>query len=231
MIKVLVLYELVRQCDRGAADWLERLTLRREDRTLGSGLLLDFSEGAALTLHDLAVLMMAISDNTATNMLIDRLGRGAINQACREAGLRVTELRGKVDFDRLRESNDNLGVTAPREFVRFIAAVRRGELIPEASAERMIGIMRIQKYIEPIRRLLPFSPYSVEFGDPCDVWVASKTGSLRGVRCEGGLVHTPRAEWTLCVMTKDSPDLRSSSDHAGVQFISRVSRAVFDAWS
>lgn len=231
MIKIVILFELVRQCARGQAQMWERVTLRGEDKTLGSGLLVDFDEGVSLTLRDLAVMMMAVSDNTATNVLIDRLGKQAINQACREAGMVNTELRNRIDFDLIRVSNDSLAVTVPRDFTQFLASLRRGELIPTGQAEQMLGIMRIQKYIEPIRKLLPFNPYGAEFGEPPEVWVASKTGSLKGARCEGGLVHTPAAEWSLCVMTKDCPDESWTSDHAGVTFISEVSRVIYDSWA
>ena len=230
MIKIPILFELVRQCAQGGAQMWERVTLRKADKTLGSGLLLDFDEGANLTLRDLAVMMMAFSDNTATNMLIDRLGIRAVNQACREAGMHATELRNRIDFDKIRETNDALAVTTPADFCHFLSALRRGELIPEGQVEQMLGIMRIQKYIEPLRKALPFNPYAAEFGEPLEVWVASKTGSLKGVRCEGGLVHTPAAEWAICVMTRDSPDTAWTTDHAGVRFISEVSRTVYAAW-
>jgi beta-lactamase class A len=231
MIKIMVLLELVRACARGQAQMWERMSLQNSDRTLGSGLIVDLDEGLGLTLRDLAVLMMSISDNTATNMLIDRLGKGAINQAIREAGMARTELRNKIDFELIKESNDNLAVTAPADFADFLAALRRGEIIPEPQVEQMLGIMRIQKYIEPMRKLLPFNPYGPEFGEIQDVWVASKTGSLKGARCEGGLVHARGTEWSLCVMSKDCPDNTWTSDNTGVRFISQVSRAVFDAWA
>jgi len=230
MIKMLILFELVRQCAKGQAQLWERVTLRREDKTLGSGLLLDIDEGANLTLRDLAVLMMAVSDNTATNMLIDRLGRHAINQACRDGGMYDTELRGKIDFDRIRESNDNLAVSTPQDFANYLTSLQRGELIPQGYVEQILGIMRVQKYIEPMRKHLPFNPYAAEFGEPLEVWVASKTGSLKGVRCESGLVHAPRAEWALSVCTKDCADNAWTSDNTGVRFISTVSKAVYDAW-
>ncbi|MBM3459702.1 MAG: serine hydrolase, partial [Armatimonadetes bacterium] len=141
MIKTLILFELVRQCAKGAAQMWERITLRARDRTLGSGLLQDLDEGLSPTLRDLAVLMMAISDNTATNMLLDRLSLHAVNEACRDAGMYDTELRGRVDFDRIRESPENLAITTPADFCRFFAALYRGELIPPAQVEQMLGIM------------------------------------------------------------------------------------------
>src|SRR4051812_47070494 len=84
-VKILVLYQLFREVERGNAQLFERVTYRAADRTLGSGLLSDLDPGLNPTLRDLAVLMMTISDNTATNVLIDRLGVYAINQALRDA--------------------------------------------------------------------------------------------------------------------------------------------------
>lgn len=231
MIKIMVLFELVRACSRGQAQLWERVTLRKSDKTLGSGLLLDFDEGANLTLRDLAVMMMAISDNTATNMLIDRLGIHAVNQACREAGMFETELRNRIDFDLIRQSNENLAVTVPRDFVTFLTALRREELLPGAYVEQLLGIMRIHKYMgQTLRRSLPYDPYALEFGHPQETWIASKTGALEGCRCEAGLIHTARAEWAVCVMTKNFKKEEEGSDDPGSRFIAEVSRVLFDTW-
>lgn len=232
MIKIPILFELVRRCASGEAQLTERLTLRDADRTLGSGLLVDFDAGAALTLRDLAVLMMAISDNTATNMLIDYLGIPAINQACRGAGMTHTELRNPIDFDKIRESNDNLAVSTPADFCTLLSALYRGELLPEPYREQMLRIMRIQKYIRfRLRRYLPYNLYAEEFGEEQDVWIASKTGTLKGVACEGGLIGTPRATWAIVVMTKDCTAPSVGDDGVGDRFIADVSRVVFEAWN
>src|SRR5207248_2143203 len=114
-------------------------------------------------------------------------------------------------FEMVRESANGRAQAWTRTTLRcadntfgtgLLSALRRGELVPTGYVEQVLDVMRIQKYIEPIRKLLPADPYAREFGDPEDVWVASKTGGLKGVRTEAGLVHTPRAEWALCVMTK-----------------------------
>jgi beta-lactamase class A len=231
MIKICILFELVRQCAKGQAQFGERMTLREADRTRGSGLLVDFDEGASLTLKDLAVLMMSISDNTATNMLIDRLGIHAINQACREAGMRETELRNRIDFDKIRESNDNLAVTTPADFCAFLSSLCQGELMPAAMVEQMLSIMRIQKYMGVrLRRHLPYNPYAEEFGEQQDIWVASKTGTLKGAACEGGLIGSPRGAWAIVVMTKECTKESTGSQSAGDAFIAEVSRVVWETW-
>ena len=232
MIKIPGLFELFRRCAAGGLQLTERLTLRDADRTLGSGLLVDFDAGAALTLRDLSVLMMAISDNTATNMLIDHLGIPAINQACRDAGMTHTELRNLIDFDKIRESNDNLAVSTPADFCTLLSALYRGELLPEPYREQLLKIMRIQKYMsQRLRRYLPYNPYAEEFDEKQDVWIASKTGTLKGAACEGGLIGTSRATWAIVVMTKECTAPSTGSLGVGDQFIADVSRAVFEAWS
>ena len=231
MIKIMVLFELVRRCAGGEAEWSHRLTLTPTDRTRGSGLLVDFDPGAALTLRDLAVLMMAISDNTATNMLVDYLGIDAINAACRAAGMTATELRNPIDFDLIRESNDNLAVTTPADFADFLGALHRGELLPPDQVERLLSIMRIQKYMGTrLRRFLPYNPYAEEFGEAQELWVASKTGTLKGAACEGGLIGSRNATWSLVVMTKECTAESTGSVGAGDLFIAEVSREVFEAW-
>jgi hypothetical protein len=109
--------------------------------------------------------------------------------------------------------------------------LRRGELLPEPLVEQLVQIMRIQKYIEPMRKLLPFNPYDAEFGRDPKVWVASKTGGLDGVRCEGGLVHAYGVEWALVVCAKGFQSPVSAYDNPGSELISRVSRTVFEEWA
>jgi beta-lactamase class A len=231
MIKIQILFELVRACARGQAQMWERVTLRQQDKTPGSGLLVDLDEGANLTLRDLAVLMMSISDNTATNMLIDRLGKQAINQACRDGGMFDTELRNKIDFDLIGKSNDNLAVGTPHDFCNFLAALRGEELLPAAYVEQMLGIMRIQMHASFLLAWeLPFNPYAERSGDPAPVWVAAKSGGLSGVRCESGIIHTPAGEWVLSVMTKGFRDPRWTHDNTGSLFVSKISLEVYKAW-
>lgn len=229
-IKIFVLFALLRADASGELSLDERIEIVERAKTLGSGVLVHLDPGFSPTLSDLGTLMMMVSDNAAANLVIDRLGLDAINQAIRAAGLGSTELRGKIDFERLAADKEALGVSTPAELARFFARLRRGELLAPPRAERLLDVMRIQKYIEPLRKELPVDPYAREFSDPEPVWVASKTGSLSGVRCEAGLVHTPRAEWSLAVMTKNGQDDRVTSDNEGWRLISRASRLLYDAW-
>ena len=230
-IKPFILLALFHAAQTQSLELGERVPLTAAARTLGSGVLLHLDAGLEPTLGDLATLMMMLSDNLATNLLLDRLGTERVNESIREAGLGHTELRGPIDFSRLARDKSALGVSTPAELGRFFARLAQGELLDASWTARMLDVMRIQKYIEPLRRELPADPYAREFGEPEPVWVASKTGSLSGVRCEAGLVHTPKARWAIAVMTKDGSDRRVTSDNEGVLLIARASRLVYDAWS
>jgi beta-lactamase class A len=230
MIKIGILLELFRQCERGSLSLEDKLTLHDADKVAGSGILIDLMPGLDLTLQDTAVLMMALSDNTATNMLIELLGREEINEALRSAGMRHTELRHKIDFDLLAKSNDNFAVGTPRDFVELLTRLYRQELLSPESTERMLAIMRIQKYMDRLRRYLPFDPYAEELGREQEVWVASKTGSLPGVCCEAGLIGTPGGVYALAVMTKDGRDPSVHAENEGVMVIARISRMIYDYW-
>lgn len=230
-IKIFVLHALLVEAAAGRLDLAERQAVPEGSRTLGSGALLHLAPGLAPTWSDMATLMMMLSDNLATNLLVDRLGIDTINAHILQAGLTATRLNGRVDFARLAADKAALGASTPADLVRFFVRLRRGQLLDPATTERLLDVMRIQKYIEPLRRNLPADPYAREFGDPEPVWVASKTGSLSGVRCEAGLVHTPRAEWAIAVMTRDVRDTRVTSDNDAVRLIAAVSRAVYDDWS
>lgn len=229
-IKPFIALALFSSAQAQALDLGERVRISTSARTLGSGVLVHLADGLEPTLTDLATLMLMVSDNMATNLLLERIGTERVNQAIQAAGLTRTELRGPIDFTRLAKDKTALGVSTPAEMARFFARLGRGELLDATWTARLLDLLRIQKYIEPLRRELPADPYAREFGDPEPIWVASKTGSLSGVRCEAGLVHTPVSEWSIAVMTKNGTDARVTSDNEGVLLVARASRLVYDAW-
>jgi beta-lactamase class A len=227
-IKPFVLLALLRAAELGEVDLAERIAIDRSHHVLGSGALSHLDAGLSPTLMDLGVLMLMLSDNTATNLLLNRLSVDAINAAIARVGLQHTTLRGKIDF---AEDPSAFASSTPADLSAFYRSLTRGELLDASHTARLLDVLRIQKYIEPLRRELPADPYAREFGDDEPVWVASKTGSLSGVRVDAGLIHTPRAEWSLAVMTKTGADRRVTSDNEGVVLIARVSRVIYDAWS
>jgi beta-lactamase class A len=227
MIKIFILFELMQQSQSGRVKLCDRLRLRTEDHIVGSGILTDLDEGCELTLRDYAVLMMSLSDNTATNVLIDLLGLAAINQSMKQAGMEHSALVGKLDWKKVKVSHESFGVATPQEVSRFLERLAKNEFLSPPATAQMLKIMRIQKYIELLRRYLPCSPYASDG----KVSVASKGGSFTTVRCGSGIVTTPGAQWSLCVMAKDLLDTRFISENEGAILIARISKALFDAWN
>jgi len=225
MVKLGILLELFRQAEAGELQLDELRTVRKADKTGGSGLLENMGADVTLSLHDIAVLMNAISDNTATNVLIDRLGIERINQAMREAGMTSTHLFRKIAFTAARKLKYPMFATGtPRDFLTLVSNLYERKLLNRKHTDAMLKIMRIQKNMGNLTRFMSFNPYD----DDKQVWVASKTGSITGVRNETGLIHTQDGAHVTAVMTKDCKDEKWTPDNEGTLAVAKLSKAVAD---
>jgi beta-lactamase class A len=188
-IKIPLLIELFRRADAGELELAERVTLSAADRTGGSSLLQYFSDGgSAFSLHDLAVPMVVLSDNTATNMLIDRVGMERVNATMAGLKLPHTKLQRKMIRPEASARGDE-NISTPGEAVELMVKLSRCELplTPASCAE--------------VRRLLEL-PKGGEFRAPIPgaVKVAWKPGGLEGVSTAWGLVDLPGAPYAVAVM-------------------------------
>src|SRR6476659_8887739 len=122
MVKIGILLELFRQKEAGKLELGELVAIRKADKTAGSGLIENMGDEVTLSLHDIAVLMNAISDNTATNVLINRLGIDAINTAMAEAGMSNTHLFRKIVFTTTRKLKyPHFAMGTPRDFMTLMS--------------------------------------------------------------------------------------------------------------
>ncbi|MGE0814836.1 MAG: serine hydrolase [Vicinamibacterales bacterium] len=188
-IKVSLLLELFRQADAKALSLTDRVTLTAADRTGGSSLLQYFSDGgSALSLHDLAVPMVVLSDNTATNMLIDRVGMDKVTATMAGLGLSNTRLRRKmIRQDEQVKGNEN--ISTPREAADLMARLSRCDVpLSAASCAEVVRLLELPKggaFRDPI---------------PAAVPVAWKPGSLDGVSTAWGLVTLEGAPYAVSIM-------------------------------
>lgn len=222
-IKLWVLRELFRRAELGELDVdAETVELRAADKAIGSGVLKDLGPGLRLTLRDAATLMVTVSDNTATNLLVSRLGVGAINREARRAGYGDTHLRGLLFKGRgIRASH-----TSPRDAGRFFLGLARGREVSPAASGAMLEILRREQYANVIGRLIPYDPYATGR----DRWrLASKSGSIRGVRNDAALVEGPGCRYVLALMSRDCADQRFGVDNEGNLVLAEVAAAVH-AW-
>ncbi|MBI3485077.1 MAG: serine hydrolase [Acidobacteria bacterium] len=209
-IKIPILLELFRQAQTGTLKLDERVDVKRAKMVDGSGVLWRFSDGgSALSLRDLAVLMIVLSDNTATNLLIDRVGMQNVNDNLRRLGLSQTRLQRIMrDVDAQRTSRENL--STPREMVTLLEMLDAGKALDPKHTQAVLEILKYSKST-PLRR-----------GLPDNVPLASKTGGMGGVSCESGIVYLAGKPYAISVMTTFDKD----SDAAD-STITEVSRRVY----
>ena len=193
-IKLTVLLELLRQEQEGKLSLEEKHTIRRKEMTCGDPepILNKLGDGTvSMALRDLAVFMIVLSDNSATNILIDRLGMENINAEIQRLGLKQTRLRRRmIDLEAARQGYEN--VSTPREMMTLLEKVFRGDALDASHTEEFLRILRLPKPTEQsdFRRAMP-----------ADVVIADKAGSLDGVRCDSGIIEVAGHPIILCVMT------------------------------
>ncbi|MEA2526667.1 MAG: beta-lactamase class [Thermomicrobiales bacterium] len=207
--KIPVMVEVFRQERAGHLRLDERLELRPSDLVRGSGVLRDLMPGLTPTIYDLAMLMIVVSDNTATNMLIDRVGGiEPINRTMQERlGLSSIVVHNRIDFDLIGDDNRRIAEASPRDLMRLCALIAREELIDAEASRQMLAIMRRQHYLDQVPRYIEYNPYGPEFNLPQPVWFANKTGGLPGMRSDAGVISLPGdVRIAYCTMTEHSAD-------------------------
>ncbi len=230
-IKIYVLYTLLARAEAGDFDLDERIEFTADAAKPGSGVLFHLDHGLRLTLKDLATLMMMISDNSALLLLSEYLGPDAVNAEIGRLGLDQTRFGDWSKFESDWENTLGFGQGTPREFADFLLRMRDTELLSAPTRELFWDTLRIQKYIEPLRRRLPASPWAREFGYPEPVWVASKSGVLDDCVCESGFVNVETGGWAISIMIRDLPFGDSTAIKQAEAMISYISHAVFEAWA
>jgi len=199
------------------------VSLRKSDQVPGSGLLTShFTEGAIFSLFDAIRLMMSNSDNTATNLVIDRVGLPATSEQMNLLDCPNTVLHSKV-FRRdtsifpERSRQFGLGSTTAAEMVRLLEKLQNRELVSEEASEEMIAHMSSIESRAKFPRSLP-----------AEVKVYHKGGSVSAARCDAGVILSPNGPIALCVLTAKNKDQRWTDDNAGDMLCSKIARAAYD---
>lgn len=211
-IKVAILLELLRQADARPALLHERHTTTAATRTAGSGVLQYFSDGgSALSNEDLAVLMVTLSDNGATNLLIDAIGMDSVNHTLRALGLTQTKLQRRMITPAASARGDE-NLSTPAEAAALMARLARCALpLSKVGCERMRQILELPKS-EPVRSVIPDS-----------ILVASKPGVLEGVATSWAFVELPDRPFVITVMT----NYGGGNGDDAIREVARVAYAYF----
>ena len=209
-IKIVVLAELYRQAQQGKLKLTDLYTVQASDLVPDSDIMGGLTPGVTrITLRDLATMMVAVSDNSATNVLIDRVGMDNVNAMLDSLGLSRTRLRRKMmDLEAAKRGREN--ISTPREMMSLLEAIYRGKMLNQESTADFFKVLSTNKASWIPRDL------------PADVRVADKPGALEAVRNDSGIVFVEGRPYVICVMTSF---LRNERD--GEEAISKISLA---AW-
>jgi beta-lactamase class A len=236
-IKTAVMVEAFHQIAAGRLRKDQLLTLTDEVKVGGSGVLQNLHAGTAVSVADLVYLMIALSDNTATNMLLGVVGTRNVDDRMVAYGLPLTRLYrptfrgGHADVFPEEEKEFGLGSSTPRETARLMERIARGQAVSREASDEMIAILEKQQFRDMIPRLLP--------GAEAGVKVANKMGQdeeklpdaagVRGaIRVDSAIVTTPRGRYVLAIFTRRVKDTRWSADNDAYVTGAEVSRMVFD---
>ena len=213
VIKLPILVHAAMAEAEGKLAWSDQLTLTDAEKVGGSGVLTQLTAGLELTLRDVCVLMTIVSDNTATNMLIEHLGVDPINARIRSLGLPLTTLYRKSYTPDTEASRPyGLGMTTPDEMADLCQTLAENRAGDAEVSKTVLDILKGQTLRDSIPRVLP------------EEWkYAGKTGGVDGVRNDVGLVTAPDGtQFALALFFQDLADLTWTPDNAGLIALGRV---------
>jgi len=211
MIKVPIMYEIMHQAAAGRIDLNEPLVVTAQARVGGAGILQELRPDIMMTIQELVTLMIILSDNTATNMLIDRIGMDAVNHRMTELGLKSTVLRRRMmDFEAAKLGHENH--TTASDLSLLFSCITGSVGIPQKYSTLMLDILRRQQ----VRDKLPFYL-------PEETVLAHKTGTLDGVEHDGGILFLADQSYIICILTADL-----EVNYQGLQLVARLGKIIYD---
>ncbi len=203
VFKLPLLVEAAVRVNEGTLDLKSRWPLEQKIVAAGSGILDEFEPGLAPTVRDLLRVMIAISDNTAANMVLDRFGAEAVNSRMRSLGFSSMRILGRVPdrepLDTLsqRWKGLRLGEASPEELLTFYRRLLAGSLIDRASSRLILDLMRSPRGLDRIARYFRDAPGVVYWG---------KSGTMDGVRNDAGILRTRKGHFIIVCLADRVPD-------------------------
>jgi beta-lactamase class A len=215
-IKLAVLLELMRQAQEGKLSLDEKHTIRRAETTVGDDepILAMLGDGTVtMSLRDIATFMVVLSDNSATNILIDRVGLDNVNSETARLGLRETRLRRKmIDIEAARQGREN--VSTPREMMTLVEKVHAGDVLDPVHTKEYFSLLALPKDSLFHKALPP------------TVTIEDKPGALDAVRCDTGIIEVKGHPFAISVMTT-----YDSANAEGERAVREIARLAYDYFS
>lgn len=231
-IKLAIMAECYAEAAEGKLKLAEPLEIVDSEKVSGSGIVQELSGGVALPFRDMIDLMIVLSDNTATNLILNRIGGDAVNARMSQLGLVHTRVMRKILGDGSNLKSTPSGITAegskpenkkwgigrssPHEMVTLLEKLYRGELVSKAASDDMISILKHQRDRNGIGR------------DMKDIEIASKSGALDHLRSDVGIIYSPRAPIAMAITVDGFPEVNWTPDNPALLLISSLSQILVD---
>ncbi|MEP7362083.1 MAG: serine hydrolase [Acidobacteriota bacterium] len=231
-IKLPILCALHDQVAQGKVKWEEELTLTEADTVSGSGIFREFSPGTKHRVRDVANLMIVVSDNTATNLILGRITADAVNDYMVKLGILNTKSLRKVrgDGNQLKSPSGfakegmmseyrrfGLGVSTPHDMVRLLELIEAGKVVSRKDSQEILAVLGRQQFKDSIGRRLP------------DRWVFSKSGSLDALRSDVGIVRAPGGPVAMALTVDGMPGIDYGPENSGQRLLSDLAQMLLDA--
>lgn len=207
VIKVPVMVEVYSQIHRNRLSLDDRIVLRKQDKISGSGVLQYHRVGNSYTVRHLVELMITLSDNTATKILIERVGKQNINRSMQKLGLTQTV----IGNSNLLEA-EGLNFSTPGDMASLLTKIYRGQVISEEASREMLAVLGRQHVKWGIPRYLP-----------SQTRVANKTGTLSYVKNDSGIVFFEDRPYVISVFTS-----KLENRPFGKTWVAEISRIIYD---
>ena len=219
VFKLPLLVEVFRQAENGDLDLDQRVILR------------DFAPGLQPSLRDLAMMIVIVSDNSATNLLLDRVGGPTrVNTTMRELGWPSIVVHRMIVFGEITSAG-SLAEAAPRDLMRLAAALAREELVSPRASREMLAILSRQRYLEQAPRFIAYRPYASDFAIAQSIAIFNKTGMLNGLRADTGIIALgPELKITYSVVNDPGDDTTYRNEHPGDITNALIGRVLVEYW-
>lgn len=202
----------------GRASWSDPLTMADSMKASGSGVLMELDGGLVVTLRGAVNLMMVVSDNTATNLVLDHISADAVNKQLDSMGISEIRSLRKVGgggeataFHAPENAGFGIGVATPRGMVRLLEMIHRGEAVGPAECAEMVALMKRRQHGSSIGRCLE------------DVKIAGKGGALDRLRSDMGIVYSPNGPIAISMTCDELPRTIWSDDNPAYLLMSALS--------
>ena len=222
LIKLPVMIAAYDAVEKGKLSLDDMIELKKEDQVPGSGVLTShFSPGTKISLRDAIHLMIVYSDNTATNLVLDKLGLPATNELmakldCPETRVNSKVFRRDTSIAPERSKEYGLGSTTARDMVKLCEQLHGKKLVSEKASKQMLDHMFACEDKLKVPRMLPSGTR-----------VAHKTGSVNSSRTDAGIIESPAGPIAFCILTNKNKDQRWTDDNEGDLFCAEIGAAIY----